>query len=143
MKIELEKNKRQQLLTRLIFILILPWALSSCSLTPLRREGVPIATEQALKEGSTLNSGEVAKVEQSDLVSFDGVSIELAESGEASVVFEGILVTSSEVPRSFGARERHVIPEADFRPKCLKSLKRSDQSWMLVEIRSQLFWVIK
>lgn len=143
MKIGLEKNKSEQLLTRLFFILMLPWALSSCSSLPLRREGLPIATEKARIEGSILNSGEVAKEEQSDLVSFDGVLLELAESGEAYVIFEGILATSPEVPRSFGARERHMIPEADFRPKYLKSLKCSDQSWMLVEIRSQLFWVLK
>lgn len=59
------------------------------------------------------------------------------------MVFEGILTTNSEVPRAFGARETHKIPQVDVRPKSLKTVNSSDQLWMLVEIRSELFWVIK
>lgn len=142
MKIRVEKNKSLQFLMR-IFVIMLPWALSSCSSTPSSKEGLPSATAQVLKESLILSSGGVAKEEGGDLVSFDGVMLELAESEEAYVVFQGILTTNTEVPRAFGARERHTIPQADFRPKSLKTVNINDQLWMLVEIRSQLFWVIK
>lgn len=136
------ENKRLQFLIRFVFVM-LPLALSSCSSKPSNKNGLPSATAQVLEESLILNSSEVSKVEQSDLVSFDGVTLELAESGEAYVVFEGILTTNSEVPRAFGARERHKIPQIDFRPKSLKTVNSSEQLWMLVEIRSELFWVIK
>lgn len=136
------ENKRLQFLIRFAFVM-LPLALSSCSSKPSNKNGLPSATAQVLEESLILNSGEVVKEEQSDLVSFDGVLLELAESGEAYVVFQGILTTNSEVPRAFGTRERHTIPEVDFRPKSLKTVNINDQLWMLVEIRSQLFWVIK
>ena len=126
-----------------VFLITLPWALSSCSSTPSSKEGLPSATAQVLKESLILSSGGVAKEEGGDLVSFDGVMLELAESEEAYVVFQGILTTNTEVPRAFGARERHTIPQVDFRPKSLKTVNINDQLWMLVEIRSQLFWVIK
>jgi hypothetical protein len=141
MKIRVEKNKSLQFLMR-VFLITLPWALSSCSSTPSIKKGLPSPTAQ-VHEGLTSNSVEVVKEEGSDLVSFDGVTLELAESGEAYVVFEGILTTNSEAPRAFGARETHKIPQVDFRPKSLKTVNSSDQLWMLVEIRSELFWVIK
>ena len=126
-----------------VFLITLPWALSSCSSTPSNNKGLPSPTAQVLKESLILSSGEVAKEEGGDLVSFDGVMLELAESGEVYVVFEGIRTTNTEVLRAFGARETHKIPQVDFRPKSLKSVNSSDQLWMLVEIRSELFWVIK
>ena len=142
MKIRVEKNKSLQFLMR-VFLITLPWALSSCSSTPSSKEGLPSATAQVLKESSILSSGEVAKEEGGDLVSFDGVMLELAESGEVYVVFEGIRTTNTEALRAFGAREIHKIPQVDFRPKSLKTVNINDQLGMLVEIRSELFWVIK
>lgn len=64
-------------------LVLLPWALSSCSSTPSIKKGLPSPTAQVLEEGLTSNSVEVVKEEGSDLVSFDGVTLELAESGEA------------------------------------------------------------
>ena len=142
MKRRVEKTKSVQFLMRFVLVL-LPWALSSCSSTPSNNKGLTSPTAQLLEESLISNSGEVAKEEGSDLVSFDGVLFILSESGEEYVVFEGIRTTNLEVPRAFGAREWHTIPQVDFRPKSLKSVNSSDQLWMLVEIRSELFWVIK
>lgn len=82
----------------------------------------------------------VAEVSENFL--FDGVMLELDEAtGLTVVVFQGIKVTTKEVPREFGSTERLSVVESKFRPKRLKTTIVDGATWALIEIESNMYWV--
>lgn len=94
------------------------------------------------QEAVSSDSNTSQPIEPSDFVKLEDISIELDETtGLSLIVFKGILVATTEVPRVFGSPAQHSVTETSFNPKKLKDTIVDGVHWTLIEMNGKMYWV--